>query len=70
MSEHGNSVVNLIDKQGYTPVHWAVIEGTKEIVRYLIDLDADFENGFMDSNDSVLTAVDDFPMTDRMYEDD
>ena len=24
----------------------------------------------MDSNDSVLTAVDDFPMTDRMYEDD
>jgi ankyrin repeat protein len=46
VSEHGNSAVNLIDKQGYTPVHWAVIEGTQEIVRYLLDLDADFENGF------------------------
>ena len=50
VNDFGIQVLNEVDAEGYTPVHWAALEGTPEITRYLLDLDADHENGFANPN--------------------
>lgn len=35
--------VNLLDEEGYSPLHWAIQEGYLDIVRLLIESGADLE---------------------------
>ncbi len=44
IQENGEVVINSLDNDGYTPMHYAVYESTLEIVEYLFKFDVDFDN--------------------------
>ena len=48
------AILNEFDKNGYTPMHWAVYEGSLEIAKYLIDNNAIFDSTSNTSNQSPV----------------
>lgn len=37
VAENGTNILNDFDSDGYTPMHWAVYDGSIETIRYLLD---------------------------------
>lgn len=46
LMEHGAHCVNSLDNEGFTPMHWAALEGDVETFQYLIDNEAELDNGY------------------------
>lgn len=37
VEKYGNEILSARDKHGYTPAHWAALDGNVEIMRYLVE---------------------------------
>ncbi|CAF0983294.1 unnamed protein product [Brachionus calyciflorus] len=44
VSQKGSNILNEYDADGFTPMHWAVYEGSVEIVKYLFDNNAVYDS--------------------------
>lgn len=40
VEKYGNEILSARDKHGYTPAHWAALDGNVEIMRYLVERNA------------------------------
>lgn len=49
VEKNGLSILSVRDKWGYTPAHWAALDGNLEVCRFIID-----KNNFSNVNNPSL----------------
>lgn len=54
VAENGANILNEFDKDGYTPMHWAVYDGSVETVRYLLENNAIYDSSSNRAQQSPL----------------